>query len=492
MLYRKKILNIYPDKKLWLFFQISFIFCSSFLVAQHKTSEIDFLIEKAEQENIRSSSSKSIDYALKAYQYSLESNYKKGIVESQYELAMAHYTIGKYKDAYEFIDNIEANYKSTLEKDQILLIKFTELKGKLQLWRGFKEDSKNTFLELLQLSSQLKEDETRNINELKALSLLGINPQYDSAKYYLKKAITYRSKIKDETEFILPYINLARYHANINQDLDSATYYNEMANGIAQKINSRHLFLIVLQQAQIASLNNNQELALEKSFEALQLAKDQKRSLESLEAYKLIAENYGELKNYQKQAEYLQIYNQVNDSIYNDLHSNLFSRLKTIESDMQVREKMAQNRMYLFFGSIIAFIIILSYFLFRILKIKNTTKIHHSQIEEKDKEVEVLLHKLQNDKQEDLLYIAQHKPAEFPEKFNEVYSDFVQKLLEIEPNLVNSELTFCAYLRLKFTTKDIANIMYVTPKAIQNRKNRIRKKLNIPSEEDIYVWFNNL
>jgi hypothetical protein len=33
---------------------------------------------------------------------------------------------------------------------------------------------------------------------------------------------------------------------------------------------------------------------------------------------------------------------------------------------------------------------------------------------------------------------------------------------------------------------------FVTPKAVQNRKNRIRKKLNIPSEEDINVWIGRI
>lgn len=42
------------------------------------------------------------------------------------------------------------------------------------------------------------------------------------------------------------------------------------------------------------------------------------------------------------------------------------------------------------------------------------------------------------------------------------------------------------------TTKEIATCIFVTPKAIQNRKNRIRKKLNIPSEFDIYKWFNEI
>ncbi|RZJ49284.1 MAG: hypothetical protein EOO19_05800, partial [Chryseobacterium sp.] len=64
-----------------------------------------------------------------------------------------------------------------------------------------------------------------------------------------------------------------------------------------------------------------------------------------------------------------------------------------------------------------------------------------------------------------------------------------EKLAQIQPNLQNSELIFCIYLKLNLSTKEIATYTFVTPKAVQNRKNRIRKKLNIASSVDIYKWF---
>lgn len=69
---------------------------------------------------------------------------------------------------------------------------------------------------------------------------------------------------------------------------------------------------------------------------------------------------------------------------------------------------------------------------------------------------------------------------------------FFEKLRTINQNLKKSELIFCIYLKLDFTTKEIATFIFVTPKAIQNRKNRLRKKLNIASDVDIYKWFADL
>lgn len=94
--------------------------------------------------------------------------------------------------------------------------------------------------------------------------------------------------------------------------------------------------------------------------------------------------------------------------------------------------------------------------------------------------------------QDEIIALAKKNSPRLLSKFRLVYPEFFEKISAIQPNLKNSELIFCIYLKLNLTTKEIATYMYVTPKAIQNRKNRLRKKLNIASEVDIYKWFNDL
>lgn len=93
---------------------------------------------------------------------------------------------------------------------------------------------------------------------------------------------------------------------------------------------------------------------------------------------------------------------------------------------------------------------------------------------------------------DEIITLAKQNSPRLLNKFRLIYPDFFSKIFSIQPNLKNSELIFCIYLRLNMTTKEIATYTFVTPKAIQNRKNRLRKKLNIPSEVDIYKWFNDI
>lgn len=481
----------FPNK-LKIRFILLFLLIVNFGNAQNRIQEIERLTVKAAEENYQYNYSKSVEFALKAYQLSLKKSYPIGLVESQYELAYAHYGMGKYGEGLEFLNNITQTNNSTLEKNDQLYLKFTELKGKILLWIGFKEKSKDEFLQFLKLSSYIEDENLRNHNELKAYSLLGINVEDDSSKYYSLKAISYQKKIKDSKEFILPYVNLARYYLKRENNLDSATYFNQLASKIAIETNSRYLFLTSLQDAELEYKKGNFDKAQIKAKSALRLAKDQNRGLEILEAYQLIAQNYEKQNLFKEQSFYLKKYIEVNDSIRNDLRSDLFSEIVSMETEIINQQRKTQK---IFTVMMIAFLILiacLAFLGYRSLKHKRKAKKNKEIILTKDIEIKNLQFKLEKDNEVDLLDIAQNNPKEFPARFSEVHKEFVDKLLKIEPNLVASEITFCAYLKLKFSTKDIANIMYVTPKAIQNRKNRIRKKLNIPSEEDIYVWFNKL
>lgn len=93
---------------------------------------------------------------------------------------------------------------------------------------------------------------------------------------------------------------------------------------------------------------------------------------------------------------------------------------------------------------------------------------------------------------ESLVELAKVDDIAFVPKFNTIFPDFQKKLLEIHPGMTPSEFKFCALLRLKFSTKDIALYNYVSIRTAQTRKNRLRKNLKLPSNVDLYHWMENL
>ncbi len=79
--------------------------------------------------------------------------------------------------------------------------------------------------------------------------------------------------------------------------------------------------------------------------------------------------------------------------------------------------------------------------------------------------------------------------AEFEAHFTQVHTDFYTRLNEQFPNLTTNEKKLCAFLKLNMSTKDISSITYQSVKSISVARSRLRKKLNIESEEINLVNF---
>ena len=107
-------------------------------------------------------------------------------------------------------------------------------------------------------------------------------------------------------------------------------------------------------------------------------------------------------------------------------------------------------------------------------------------------EAEDLKIRMNDNKQEEIIELGKKNDPEFLDRFKDAYPEFIDQLLTINSGLENSELVFCAMLKLHFTSKEIANYTLVQHRSVQQKKYRIRKKLNIPSETDIYLFFDTL
>lgn len=87
---------------------------------------------------------------------------------------------------------------------------------------------------------------------------------------------------------------------------------------------------------------------------------------------------------------------------------------------------------------------------------------------------------------------AKAKDKEFYPLFNYVYRDFNPSLLKLAPDLIDSELRLCAYIRMDFTTKEISYYTDATCRSVESRKYRIRKKLRLQKQENLSLFIKNL
>ncbi len=80
---------------------------------------------------------------------------------------------------------------------------------------------------------------------------------------------------------------------------------------------------------------------------------------------------------------------------------------------------------------------------------------------------------------------------EFEEIFNQLHDNFMQRLKTSFPELTPRDMRLCAYLRMNFNTKEIAPLLGISIRGVEDTRYRIRKKLQLSSEANITEFILN-
>lgn len=80
----------------------------------------------------------------------------------------------------------------------------------------------------------------------------------------------------------------------------------------------------------------------------------------------------------------------------------------------------------------------------------------------------------------------------FEQQFKLVHHDFTQRVSELYPTLTPMELKISALLRMHLSTKEIANLLYQSPRSIEAYRYRLRKKMDLPVEVNLPTFLASL
>jgi DNA-binding CsgD family transcriptional regulator len=80
----------------------------------------------------------------------------------------------------------------------------------------------------------------------------------------------------------------------------------------------------------------------------------------------------------------------------------------------------------------------------------------------------------------------------FTMHFDNVHSDFLSALKNRYSSLSANELKLSAYLRMNLSTKEIAQLMNISVRGVEISRYRLRKKLQIPTEINLFDFLLNL
>lgn len=108
-------------------------------------------------------------------------------------------------------------------------------------------------------------------------------------------------------------------------------------------------------------------------------------------------------------------------------------------------------------------------------------KILHKKADERElrQDLQRILRVLQYDVQFD------NDWEQFAYHFDAVYGDFLKRLRDKFPGLSPNDYRLCAYLRMNLSTKEIAHLMNISIRGVEGARYRLRKKLNMPNEDNL-------
>lgn len=81
---------------------------------------------------------------------------------------------------------------------------------------------------------------------------------------------------------------------------------------------------------------------------------------------------------------------------------------------------------------------------------------------------------------------------QFTQQFDRVHVEFHQRLLDQFPDLTKNDLKLCTYLRMNLSSKEIASLTFVTVRAVEVSRSRLRKRLGLESGENLLQFIQSL
>lgn len=80
----------------------------------------------------------------------------------------------------------------------------------------------------------------------------------------------------------------------------------------------------------------------------------------------------------------------------------------------------------------------------------------------------------------------------FEKNFDQVHENFLHRLKEMHPDLTSKDMRLAAYLRMNLASKEIAPLMNISVRSLEISRYRLRKKLNIGREQNLYDYLINI
>jgi tetratricopeptide (TPR) repeat protein len=460
----------------------SYLFIAIFLGSCGKKiniPEIDnALLKKNEKLRLEGKDTELINLNNKIIRQSKEGGYLKGEALGYINLANTYGMMGKYKTSHEYLKLAE---KISLRlNDNFLYAKLYHEYGQLNYVTGLTNTALSYNAKAIHYGKKLDEKGwlLGNMYEQRADFI---------ASTYKDSALIYRHIGFRMDPSAVNASLIGNYHLHQTKNLDSATFYNDKALSLISKTEPETVRqgIIYYFYADLLSEKKEYKKALEFYNKAAEILVKTKRINKLPDLYKQIAFIYQNLNDKKMEESYTSKAEELDQKLKASGNEAIDLSLS------EIVEQKDKDNIYFIFISIGALIVIAGIISFLILRKKKYKK-ENKNSEKSNPANHPTRERIQKEEFTELLDLAKSNDLKFIKRFEDINPSLFQNILKINPQLTKSELALCAMIWLGFSSKDIADFTFIQHRSVQTKKGRLRKKLNISSEKDLYSFFTSL
>lgn len=462
-----------------------------------KKQEVDSLLKKTKELIDAGQLLPHLETAIEALNISNAANYDDGKAKSRFYIAEGLVNLGLFKEGLKHLELIKHtnHYKEKILMQSEVHRVLGRAYGGLNLYQQAVREFRLQ-LGLIKNLTGLKQKLSYQFTYENLSVVFDHLKQLDSVeKYSLLQLQNLRDfdERKEPMRYLIVYDNLGQLYVN-KGDFSNAQRYLDKSIALVEKYNIPIIFntMQLFGNLELAKGNYKQAAV----FYEKSLANKRKIGIRNgiKNSYRQLADCYREGNlDKAKADEYEMAFSRLNDSLewenrqVVDQVLNQILKLKDEESATKVSKSVRISIVIL-----IVLIIAVTFFVWRVRHNRKLLGQKEEALQETETINRELTEQIGENKFNNLIELAKSNNPEFLTLFAELYPQFIQALKTLDPNIRTTELEFCAMAFLNFSTKNIAEYTFVTVRAVQVRKNRLRKKLEIPSDADFNTWMRGL
>lgn len=483
---------------------------SSFVSGQNRNMSMDSLktlIIESYRKDLYDNHKDVLRYSTELYYLAKNQNNTEDVLFSLFEQSRIYFMENKFETTLKRIE--EGVILSKKEENYNMLCRFLLIYQSLLVQFDYIQLSKQMIKKCQHYNTLVKNKDDKHINTIYILiaeaesyvNNEGLSDNMNKVIALKKQAYSESTKINSKNPLkkftqIFSLESLS-WSSALNRNFDEAQYYLEAADSLLT-VNPNYYLNIdgLITKGAIENIKRNHQKAASYFNEAIHKSDRSGAIYKLYTMYPMISASYGEMGDYFSAMEYSwKAKDMIEELRELKIEGNNIVIINRINRELGKPDE-AFNWYYIVIGS--GSILFIGTF----LVVRKNRFLKQSNIANKRNDIINVVEKQQDsitttdfnnsDVNKNLVTLAKEDINTFYIEFEKYYPDFHFILKNQYPELNLSDINFCSLIKMKFDIKQIAIYTNTTLRSVESRRFRIRKKMELKGQDDLYLIIANI